>query len=88
MEAVVQKILKKSVFEFQKANLIRTKDSILFIIDWWKTLSESIQQETDVPAISKMRRTRIIAALEVIQRELKVLQRLIDQTLDSVKNSN
>jgi len=71
---------------FQRGTLERAKDSLIFCIEWYKRIHQYAELEETDQILHTPRNTLLVTSLETLQRELKVLTRLVDITLISVKN--
>jgi hypothetical protein len=81
--AAIQRILDSSVLNFQKQSLHGGKETLMGIIDWYKQ-TLLVWDVEDIGLLTK--RKRMIASLEVVQRELKVLTLTVDRLITSLKN--
>src|SRR5271165_7136506 len=80
---VIQRILDRAVINFERGTVERAKDSLIFIIEWFKRVHEYAEMEPEQKRLNANRSQLLIASLEIMQRELKVLARLVDNTLAS-----
>lgn len=87
MKAILHKILDDSVMMFQRGSMERAKDSLIFIIEWFKRVHQYAEMEETDQIMHTPRNALLVPALETMQRELKVLSKLVDNMLLSVKNS-
>ena len=84
---IVQKYLEEGARQFQRVAVARATERLVYIIDWFKRVHEYAEMDLSEQRLHAKRHQLLIAALEIMQRELKVLTRLVDITLASVKNS-
>lgn len=87
MIRLVQRILDEGVIKFQRDAITRARDSLSFSIEWFKRVHEYANMEEGEQRLHTTRQQLLVSSLEILQRELKVLIRLVDITLLSVKNS-
>jgi hypothetical protein len=87
MNQVLQNILDEGLMRFQRGSMERAKDSLIFIIEWFKRVHQYAEMDESEQVMHTPRNALLVPALETMQRELKVLTALVDNTLRSVKNS-